>query len=194
MKEFFRKKIVGLKRSPQIIPLLFLVISCLVYTCSLTPLSSVTAKPYGGTTNMDAIPAFLKLPGMYMFIVTLLSILICISFLSAFKGGKRNNFIISVVFVMLAIMVVCDILFISCMNYLIDNNIAFDSPEIQIINSISISRIHIVFLVIDAVMVTLVPVFKKLLSFINTEVEDEYDKLIEQETEEEKLLELQDET
>ncbi len=44
VKEFFRKKIVTLKRKPQMIPLLVLAVGFLVYSLNLTHVSDTTAK------------------------------------------------------------------------------------------------------------------------------------------------------
>ena len=45
--EFFRKILVSLKRRPQMIPFLVLIISFLVYSLNLTHISDTTAKIQG---------------------------------------------------------------------------------------------------------------------------------------------------
>ena len=47
MKEFFRKKMVGLKRKPQTIALVVLVAAFLYYSLNLTQISNTTAKVQG---------------------------------------------------------------------------------------------------------------------------------------------------
>ena len=79
VKEFFRKKIVTLKRKPQMIPLVVLAIGFLVYSLNLTHVSDTTAK--------------IQLAGMGLsgFCTMLFSMLSFVCFLNAYPHRKKTN-------------------------------------------------------------------------------------------------------
>ena len=79
MKEFFRKQIVNLKRSPQNIPLVVLVVAFLVYSLNLTYISHTTSRIQGSGM------------GLYGFITMLLSMLSFVCFFNSFPRRKKPN-------------------------------------------------------------------------------------------------------
>ena len=115
MKEFFRKRIVGLKRGPQIIPLLLLIVSCCLFLFALGNHSDAS-RSLITINDINAATGRIKLvyaaPGLFLFISTLLSVLSVISYLSVYKKGKTNYFMLGVEFLMLAVIIVSNILYI----------------------------------------------------------------------------------
>ncbi len=220
MKEFFRKKIVGLKRSPQMISLILIMICCCIFTFSLSDYSSASLGLYQdsfieainaalasqGITQTFAVPGIYRNPAMYMFVQTLFSYLLVISFLSSYKGGKRNNFMWSISLAMVVIMIVCDIVYYLALNYYTNIDTVLiamgwtkttQSFNIDLTaqrsKAMLMSIIHLVALVISLASILAIPLLKKLLAKIDTSVQDEYDDLMEQKSDEELMIELEDE-
>ncbi|MBR5004836.1 MAG: hypothetical protein IKY14_05195, partial [Erysipelotrichaceae bacterium] len=54
LKETCRKMLVTLKKNPQLIPLLALTVSVVVFTFNLTDISNTTAKIYGKHMGLSA--------------------------------------------------------------------------------------------------------------------------------------------
>ena len=98
IKEFFRKRIVSLKRNTQIIPLLFLIVGCCIFTFALGT-HSIAANDNYTVAMENAFVAAGGSPvslshrsvGLYVFIITLFSVLSVISYLSVYKKGKRTR-------------------------------------------------------------------------------------------------------
>ena len=202
MKEFFRKKIVGLKRNPQVIITIVILIACIVYTFSMSTFSQATVGLYTEAYEQsvkDMYPEFTGVsfinrnPAMYSFLVTLFSILLPISFLTVYKKGKVNKFKLSIVFVIIALMIVCDILFISSMNFYTGPYWGLEDIDGYYASAINITITHIVLMVITVVLIIAKPFYSALLNKINTTVDDEYDRLMDQKSEEELMLDLEDE-
>jgi magnesium-transporting ATPase (P-type) len=159
-KEWGRKKIVGLKRSPQNIALLFITVTSIYYLISLYTLSK-GAYPI---SNLEYI-------GLFVFINTLLSILVFVSFLNAFPKRKKPVIpMIVLVFVMIAVMIVCDIMFYVKVSDLIAKATRPYSEK-AIYTSLPLTMVHVILLAVCAVLFALTPVFGKLINKINTRVE-----------------------
>ncbi|MBR6274842.1 MAG: hypothetical protein IKR27_07550, partial [Lachnospiraceae bacterium] len=79
IKEVLRKYMVALKRSPQTIPLLSLVIAFLIYSLNLSSIANTTARINGA--NM----------GQCEFVAMLFSILAFVVFLRSFPKRKKAN-------------------------------------------------------------------------------------------------------
>lgn len=165
LKEWFRKRMVSLKRNPNQIPLLMLVISCLVFNLNLTSYS-------------DTI-ALINEPGMGIcsFVITLCSFLTIITFLGAFPRRRKAKIgSIIIVCAMLLLSIYCQIQF----NYFIkygteikDNPIEITAARQYITTAKSISIVHIILLAIDFIIICLLPVYRKLLNKIDTSVKVE---------------------
>ena len=163
-KEFIRKRIVSLKRRPQTIALVVLVLAFLYYSLNLTNISNTTAKIQG--------------PGMGLcgFVTMLFSILSMVSFLNAFPHRKKVNVpMLVVMFAMLAAIIYCDIYYGGCITNAITraNNPIDTVASPYILVARSVLRVHIVILCIAVGLVALLPVYSKLLRKINTSVEVE---------------------
>ena len=79
LKEWFRKKVVAIKRNPQRIGLIAFVITFLYYALNLTYISNTTAKIQG--------PGM----GLFGFVTMLFSILSLVTYLNAFPHRKKVN-------------------------------------------------------------------------------------------------------
>ena len=161
MKEFFRKKIVGLKRNPSIIPMLMLVISFLVFSLNLTLMSDTTAKIMG--------------PGMGLsqFAVTLFSLLSLLCMMNSYPRRKKPNVLmLTCLFAMLAVIVFCDGYYISRIVASInsvDNPIRIDDAP-YILKAQSMLYVHIVCICLSALLAATLPLYSKLIRRINTSV------------------------
>ena len=98
MKEYLRKRIVGLKRKPQTIALVVLAAAFAYYSLNLTKISNTTAKIQGQGM------------GLAGFATILLSLLSLLCFLNAFPHRKKVNVpMLALMFVMLGVIIYCDI-------------------------------------------------------------------------------------
>lgn len=161
MKEFIRKKIVGLKRNPTIIPMLMLIISFLVYTMNLTLVSNSTAKIQG--------------PGMGLcqFATTLFSMLSLMCLLNSFPRRKKPNVLmLTVLFVMFGLMIYCDIHYLGCITRAITREVSpIDvTTATYIPAAANMLKSHIVCLCVTAVLTATLPMYSKLIKKINTSV------------------------
>lgn len=161
VKEWFRKKVVALKVKPQIIPLLVLIVTTV---CFMLFLNSFSKAIYASFSDSRT-----KATGICIFISTLLSLLVIVSFLNAFpKRKKPNIFFIVLVFAMIAGMLACDIVYYVQMNNCIDANGAGSSLSLNVKPGQPKIIAHIVLLAVSAAVFALLPVYSRLIRKINT--------------------------
>lgn len=159
IKEWFRKQTVALKRAPQRIPLAYLLLVSVYFLLALFTISQAVSV----SAEEKTTPA----TGICIFIVTLLSILVLVSFLNAFpKRKKPNIFFIVLTFVMIAGMIACDVVYYIQMN----NCIMTANDDARIIAGQPYILVHIILLGVGALLFALLPVYSKLLQKINTQV------------------------
>lgn len=193
MKEFFRKKIVWLKRNPQFFALIAIVVGLIVATFTLNVysplLSSIYTDDYANSKNIT-VPGIVKNPAVYIFIQTLLAILLTFTFLSSYKRGKRNNFMFSLTLVMIVILIACDALYLNSINYFIGDEYGGSSflDMAKVNKSKVLTIVHLAVCAVAAALALLTPVIKKLLDKIDTSVEDDYDEKMDKKTDEELML------
>lgn len=163
VKEFFRKKIVDLKRNPKIIPLVLLAVAFFYYSLNLTNMSDTTA-----VIQRNGM-------GLCQFCIMLFSMLAMVCMLNAFPRRQKPNYLmVAVMFVMFAILIFCSI------NYIItiDEATIGEGATIPIAEYMTAARGMLVgyaiMVGITAVLVALMPVYTKLLRKINTSVAIEY--------------------
>ena len=160
LKEFFRRKIVSLKRKPQMIPMLVLALGFLVYSLNLTHVSDTTAK--------------IQLSGMGLsgFCTMLFSMLSFVCFLNAYPHRKKTNIpMLVLMFLMLALLIVCDTFYMGQITKAItraDHPIVVDAATAYITKAYDMLGLHRIIVVIGAVLTLLVPVLRKLLKKIDT--------------------------
>ena len=160
MKEFFRKKIVVLKRKPQMIPMIVLAIAFLYYSLNLTHVSNATAK--------------IQLAGMGLsgFCTMLFSMLSFVCFLNSYPHRKKTNIpMLVLMFLMLAILIVCDTFYMGQITTAItraDHPIVVDASTAYITRAYDMLNVHRFIVLAGAVLTLLVPVLRKALKKINT--------------------------
>ncbi len=162
--ESLRKFIVSLKRKPQNIAMVALVISFLVYSLNLTSISNTTAKIQGAGM------------GFAGFCTMLLSILSFVCFLNAFPYRKKVNVpMLALMFIMFAIVVGCDCYYLRGITRALtraESPIrAADFPYIA--KAQSTLYAHIALLGVTTVLVITMPLYRKALRKIKTSVEVE---------------------
>ena len=166
VKEWFRKKVVALKRKPQTIALVVLLVTSVYFLLSLYNVSQAIIKSFGDE-NTSAT-------GICTFVTTLLSLLVLVSFLNSFpKRKKPNVFFIVLTFVMIAGMIACDVVYYLQMAACLDGIANPESSELfATVNRVQPYLIgHMVLLGVSAVVFALLPVYKRLINKINTKVE-----------------------
>ncbi len=165
IKEKIRKLLVALKKNPQIIPLLALTVSFIIFSFNLTSISNTTAKIYG------------KHMGLCAFISMLLSILSYVCMFNAFPKRKKPNWImVALLMVMYIIVIVADAFYINRIDYALyrpENPIVVTVETAYILYARYYMQMHIITIAITMACVLLEPVFAKLLRKINTSIDVE---------------------
>jgi drug/metabolite transporter (DMT)-like permease len=165
LKEFWRKRLVGLKRKPQTIALAVLAIGFLYYSLNLTQISNTTARIQG--VGM----------GLAGFATMLFSILSLVCFLNAFPHRKKVNIpMLVLMLLMVCLVIYCDIYYGGRISAAINRP---ENPIDPTGNNAFIGRasvvlvVHTVILAIGLALVALLPVYSKMLRKINTNIEVE---------------------
>lgn len=162
IREFCRKLLVGLKRRPQIIPLLVLVIAFLYYSLNLSNISDTTAKVQGQGM------------GLCGFATMLFSILSFVCFSNAFPKRKKANIpMVVLMFLMFAIIIFCDVYYSNLIYTALtraENPIILDLGTLYIAYAYNMLNTHIAILAAGVALIVLLPVYSKLLRRINTNI------------------------
>lgn len=165
LKEFFRKLLVSIKRSPQIISLIALAAAFLVYSLNLSAISNTTAKI--NTPNM----------GQCEFAGMLFSILAFVCILRAFpKRQKPSKPMLAVFFLMMGILIFADAVYYTRIIEAVtrtENRIVVDVSTAYIAVAQNTVLIHIILISVCVVLVATLPLYSKLLRKINTSIEVE---------------------
>ena len=163
MPEFFRKKLVSLKRKPQVIAMLVLAVAFVYYSLNLTKISNTTAKIQGAGM------------GLAGFATMLLSILSLVCFLNAFPHRKKTNIpMLVLMFLMLGVIVFCDIYYGGKIHEAVTreiNPIAATGSNEYISQAKQMLIVHMILVIAGAVLTALLPVYRPLIRKINTSVE-----------------------
>lgn len=165
IKEWFRKQIVGLKRKPQNVAMFFLLATSVYFMFILFNVSQAI-----NASNADPnTPA----TGICMFVTTLLSLLVLVSFLNAFPKRKKPNLaFIILVFAMIAGMIATDLVYYVQMNNCMSG--VANPAESAMYAAVSYAQpyimAHIVLLIVSAVVFALLPVYSRLIRMIDTSV------------------------
>ncbi|MCQ2536784.1 MAG: hypothetical protein MJ124_00120 [Lachnospiraceae bacterium] len=161
IKEFFRKKLVGLKRKPEILPLLAIIISCMIYTFKLSNYSNASIY---ATDFWVAI---------LVFTTTLFSILSIFTYLNSHTRKGTNYVMLVLCVIILVFLFVSDFLSFRSIAGRIDAIKAAGAEDRPALNQAIIDlRNHMISLGITIAFVVLKPVYGKLLNKINTSVKD----------------------
>ena len=165
LKEFCRKRLVGLKRKPHMIPLIVMVIAFLYYSLNLTQISNTTALING--------------PGMGLaeFATMLFSTLSLVCFLNAFPHRKKVNIpMLILMLLMVGGLVYCDIYYGGCITNATtraENRIDPTGSNSFISKAAAMLVAHTVILCVGVALTALLPVYTKLLKKINTNIDVE---------------------
>lgn len=163
-KEWFRKKIVGLKRKPQNIALFFLLVASVYFMFALYP---VTASAYAAEANLQGGNPF---AGLCIFLSTLLSLLILVSFLNAFPKRKKPNIVfIVMVYVMAGAIIGFDLWYYFQMQTSI-SRLTIQTTIDQYKAGQPFIIAHVIMIGVFVVIFSLLPVYKRLINMINTSV------------------------
>ena len=160
MKEFFHKQIVNLKRAPQRIPLVFLVASCMIYTFSLTEHSN--ASMY---VNSNII-------ALYVFIITLSSMLAIFSYINAYSGGRTHKAMLVVAISLVLLQILLGYVYLDIMYHEIyyrENPVPITA---DIAASMNNTMVHMGSLALSLLTILLKPLYHKALLKIDTSVLD----------------------
>lgn len=162
IKEFIRKFFVSLKRAPQNIALVVLAAAFLVYSLNLTSIANTTARV--NLANM----------GQCEFAAMLFSILAFVCFLRAFpKRQKPSVAMITLVFVMLALLIFVDVVYYSRIIQSVAGGAAITAETAYIAVAQNVVVVHIVLIAATAVLLATLPVYSKILKKINTSIDVE---------------------
>lgn len=162
-KEARRKFFVSIKRRPQMIPLVVLVVAFLFYSLNMSYISNTTARIQGAGM------------GLAGFTTMLFSMLSFMCFLNAFPYRKKVNVpMVVLMFAMFAIILFADGYYINAIVKAMtraDNPIVVTDTTMYIDYALRYLRIHIGILIAGMVLIALLPVYSKMLRKINTSVE-----------------------
>ena len=158
-KEPRRKLKVALKRKPQNVPLVFTVLAFVAYSFNLSNISKTINDIQGGLIAQAG------------FVTMLLSILVIVCCMNAFPYRKKANIpMMAVMFVMMAILLVCDFYF---HNWIVDatTRAANKREWIPSMYSAAFSvMMHAVLTFASAVLAACVPLLRKLFNRFDTSV------------------------
>lgn len=165
-KESIRKMMVTIKRNPQYIPLVMMLITFLVYSLNLTDVSNTTAKIQG------------KGMGLSQFAIMLFSLLCMVCMLNAFPRRKKANVPMVVLsFVLIAVITFCDYHYQNLILAAVgrtENPIKMTSNTQYIQEAFDMLGLHMILMIVVAALIALLPVYRKLLKKINTSIAVEY--------------------
>lgn len=166
VKEWFRKFTVKLKRRPMNIAFFVLIISSIVYLCSL------------GNFSQTALNIYVNWLGLSVFVNTLFCILSLLLFMNSFpKRSKKPKIVMLVLlFLFIAAMIAFDVVFYVNINnaYTADLNSGVMTPEIQarldeyVQPALRSTIAHIVLVGLGAILTATYPLYGKLINKINT--------------------------
>lgn len=165
IKEWARKKVVGLKRSPQTITLVALFITTALWLIWLFTFSKTIDKCSSA-----------EWCGLVVFVNTLVSILILALFGSAFPKRKKPSIVfIALLFVFMALIIVCDVVYYVQMKgyiYGASNLTASDlKKDSYVLDSLTLAIVHMVLIGVCALLLATLPLYKRLINMINTKKE-----------------------
>ena len=172
IKERVRKFFVVLKKNPQSIPLVALLVAFLQFSLNLTYISNTTSKLV--SSRMEGTNA-----GLAAFITMLLTILSFVCMLNAFpKRQKPKVGMIALMVIMYGVIILANLHYLSCISYALNteintNPIIITNETKYILNARDTLSLNIVLIGITIVLVLVEPIIAKLLKKINTSIEVE---------------------
>ena len=163
MKEFFRKRMVALKRKPHMIPLVMLGLAFIYYSFNLSQISNTTALING--PHM----------GLAEFATMLFSALGLVSFLNSFPHRKKANVpMLVLTFVMIGILIYCDIYYGGRITAAITREESPISPTGKnafVAVAQGVVNTHTILVIIGAALLALLPAYAPIIRKINTNID-----------------------
>lgn len=156
---------VSLKRSPQRIALVSLVVAFLIYSLNLSSISK--------TTTLLLMPNM----GQCEFVAMLFSILAFVCFLRAFPRREKPKIaMIVLIYLMMAALIFVDIVYYSRIIEAVTrevNRIEITAERAYIAIAQNVVVLHIIFVAVSAVLLATLPLYSKALLKINTSIDVE---------------------
>ena len=163
MHEFIRKRLVGLKRKPQIIAMLVLVIAYVYYSLNLSQIANTTALING--PHM----------GLAEFATMLFSALGLVSFLNAFPHRKKANVpMLALTFLMIGILIFCDLYYggrITAALTRAESPIDPTGKNAFVSVAQGVVRVHMILVIIGAALLALLPAYAPAIRRIKTSID-----------------------
>ncbi len=163
VREFFRKRLVGLKRKPQIVAMVVLVIAYLYYSLNLSQIANTTALING--PHM----------GLAEFSTMLFSVLGLVTYLNSFPHRKKANVpMLVLTFVMIGILIYCDIYYggrITAAITRAESPISPTGKNAFVAVAQGVVQTHMILVIIGAALLALLPAYAPLIRKINTSIE-----------------------
>lgn len=162
LKEWFRKRVVKLKRNTKTIPYVYLIIIMFLWLIWLFTFSRTIAGM-----------AKVEWGGMAIFLTTLFSILSVAVFGSAFPKRKKTNIVmLCVLFAFLIIVILSQVLYYVMVNDYVLHGSEFDAEDLAarpyIGKSLTLSIVVMVLYGFGIILIATLPLYKKLIQKINT--------------------------
>lgn len=165
IKEVIRKFFVSLKRSPQNIALVALVVSFLVYSLNLASIANTTTRI--NTTNM----------GQCEFAAVLFSILGLVIFLRCYPKRQKPKVVMIVLLILTLLFVLfTDVVYVMRINQAINDPVDpfVITPSTSFISTAqAVVSLHIILIAVSIALILLMPLYGKLLRKINTSIDVE---------------------
>ena len=163
IREFFRKRLVALKRKPHMIPLVVLGFAFVYYSFNLTQVSNTTALING--PHM----------GLAEFATMLFSVLSLVCFMNAFPHRKKVNMPMLVLMViMVAGLIFCDFYYggrITAAITRAESPISPTGKNAFVAVAQGVVKTHMVLVIIGAALLALLPAYAPIIRKINTNIE-----------------------
>ena len=163
VREFFRKRLVVLKRRPQLIALAVLALAYVYYSFNLSSIANTTALINGPHMGLSS------------FAVMLVSALSLVCFLNAFPHRKKAvAAMIVLTFLMLAVLIFCDSYYdfrITAALTREESPIVPTGKNAFVAVTQHVVHVHRILVIIGSALFALLPVYSKLLRKINTSIE-----------------------
>ena len=161
--EWLRKKIVYVKRNPSIIPLIFMVISCLVFNLNLEDYSRTTLA-----LLMDTM-------GLTLFAISLFSYLAIVTYLSAYPKRQKPSYVkIILSILMIAGSIALELYYHHLIIVKTQTGpaiIQITADKYFILNAMKYSIIHVILLSITLILMLTLPIYSKWIKKINTTIQ-----------------------
>ena len=161
--EFFRKRLVSLKRKPQTIAMVVFVLAFIYYSFNLSQIANTTA--------------LINLPNMGLagFATMLFSVLGLVCFMNAFPHRKKVNIpMLVLMFLMAALLIFCDMYYGSRITEALtraESPISPTGKNVFVASAQTVVRVHMIMMIVGVALTALLPVYGPMIKKINTSID-----------------------